>query len=191
MNILLIGMPGSGKSTIANLLSQYFPTFTKIEIDDLIRETIGCSLEDFINKHGVDEFKIIEKQIVSDVIIHAERAIISPGGSIVYYDDLMKRVCNDKKFLVIHLHSELDDLLQRTDCFKNRGVVMNKNVQFPHKQLYNERMPMYREYANKTFYTTYCSPSQTTLDIVNYLCEINEIDKSNCETYNHKNENHD
>ena len=176
MNILFIGMPGSGKSTIANLLSEYLPTFKKIEIDDIISEKIGCSLEKYINDNGSEKFKEIERDVIYEVLSNAERTIISPGGSIIYYDEIMEYVRKNKTFLIIHLHSELDDLLQRTECFKNRGVIMNKNAQFPYKQLFNERMPLYGEYAKKTFYTTFRSPEETTMDIVNYLYEITELD---------------
>ena len=187
MNILLIGMPGSGKSTVATLLSEYLPTFQKIEIDDLIINKIGCSLEQYINKYGVEKFKLIENNIINKVIKKAQQSIISPGGSIVYYHDIMDYICKSDNFLVIHLHSELDDLLQRTECFKNRGVIMDKSVQFPYKQLFNERMPLYSEYSKKTFYTSHSSPQETTIDIINYLYTITELYNLDFEINNNDN----
>ena len=86
-NITLIGMPGSGKTTLGKTLAEGL-SYHFIDTDDVIIETYGQPLMELIDKHGTEGFITLEGKILQS--IHTNRAVISTGGSAVYSDGAMQ-----------------------------------------------------------------------------------------------------
>ena len=147
MNILFVGMPGSGKSTISSLLSKKINK-SCIEIDEHIEKKINMPLQKFIDIYGNELFKEKEEEIILSILKSAKNNIISPPGSIIYYSSVMEYIRNNNNYIIIYLECSLERILNRTNYFKNRGVIMDLSLKNPYEVLYNERVPYYEKICN-------------------------------------------
>ncbi len=142
MNITLIGMPGSGKSSIgmevARLLEYDF-----VDIDQLIREKTGLLLQDIIDNKGDETLVHMEEKIVLGLNIN-DGMVISPGGSIVYSDKAMYRL--KEKTIIVFLHTPLSRIKNQINNQDSRGIVGLKGRSF--EILFAERFPLYQKYAD-------------------------------------------
>jgi len=145
MNIVFIGMPGSGKSTVSSIVAEN-KNKTLIEIDSVIIEKLGMKLQKYIDMFGNQKFKEKENEIIMNIIKNSNNSIISTPGSIIYYTDVMEYIKNNKNYTTIYLECPLSFILERTNNFKDRGVVLNKDDKNPFKTLYDERVPIYEKY---------------------------------------------
>ena len=142
MNILFIGMPGAGKTTICSLLSKKMNKIF-IEIDEIIESQLNMKLQTYMDRYGNESFKEKEGEIILQILKTTKNGIISPPGSIIYYPKVIDYLKNNKDYLIIYLECSLENILKRTNHFKDRGVVMNMNKKDPYLTLYNERVPYY------------------------------------------------
>ena len=94
-NIVLIGMPGAGKSTVGVILAKVLG-YKFIDSDLLIQQQEGELLKNIIEKHGIQGFVEIENQVNSD--IEAEKTVVATGGSVIYGKEAMKHL--DRKSVV-------------------------------------------------------------------------------------------
>ena len=78
-NIILVGMPASGKTTIGNLLSQKLPDYTLFDTDSIIEKTQGMSISDIFKNKSEDYFRKIEYETIQ-MVCSGEKKIISVGG---------------------------------------------------------------------------------------------------------------
>lgn len=147
MNILFTGLPGSGKSTISEIVSKSINK-ELIDIDSIIIKDIKMDLQKYIDTFGNDKFKEKERAIILNIINNANNTIISPPGSIIYYKDIMELIMDKDNFVVVYLECDLKRILKRTNNFYNRGVVLDKNAEDPFDKLYKERVPLYEKYFN-------------------------------------------
>ncbi len=147
MNILFVGMPGAGKSTISSLLSKKINK-SCIEIDEHIEKKLNIPLQKYIDLYGNEKFKETEEIIILSILKNAKNNIISPPGSIIYYPKVMEYLTNNNNYIIIYLECSLDSILKRTNCFENRGVIMDLSLKNPYESLYNERVPYYEKIAN-------------------------------------------
>jgi shikimate kinase len=140
-NIVLIGMPACGKSVTGVVLAK---TLNKqfIDTDLLIQEVAGKGLQDVINEDGIDKFKELEEKVLSE--LEAENAVISTGGSAIYYDAAMKHL--KEQGTVVYLKVALETIEARLNNIKTRGVTMEKGATIA--TLYDERIPLYEKYAD-------------------------------------------
>ena len=147
-SIMLIGLPGSGKSYFCNKL-KYILNKEIIDLDKIIIDDIG-SLHDYINKHGVEKFTNKEYNICSKILDNYNNNIISPGGSIVYYDDIMSKLKKQTDIIIIFLNVSLNEVLKRTNNFENRGVVLDNTISKyeSYKKMYKERLILYKNYCH-------------------------------------------
>lgn len=140
-NIVLIGMPGSGKSTIgvvaAKMLGYQF-----LDSDLLIQAQEGDILENLIEKHGIDGFLAIENQVNRD--IKASRTVIATGGSVCYCDEAMRAL--KEHGVVIYIKQNYEAIRRRVGSLHKRGVVIRKGTTL--RELYEERTPLYEKYAD-------------------------------------------
>ena len=143
MNIILIGMPGCGKSTcgvlVAKMLCKSF-----LDTDLLIQQNEGMKLSEIIAKKGIDGFEKAERDSV--LTLYTRNCIIATGGSMVYYDDAMKKLKEDG--IVVYLDISYKNMMKRIKNFKNRGVVLKEG--FSPKDMYDERVALYKKYADIT-----------------------------------------
>ncbi|MBO6240407.1 MAG: shikimate kinase [Butyrivibrio sp.] len=142
-NIVLIGMPASGKSTVGVILAKILG-YNFIDADIVIQEKEGRKLSEIIQTEGVDGFIDIENRINSE--IEAEKTIIATGGSVVYGKEAMDHYKNIGK--IVYLKVSMDVLTKRLNDVKQRGVVMKDGQSLV--SLYNERTPLYDKYADYT-----------------------------------------
>lgn len=150
-NIILIGMPGSGKSTLGQTLAEKL-SYHFIDTDDVIMETYQKPLMDLIKENGTEGFIQLEGTVLQS--IHTNQAIISTGGSVVYHEAAMQYLKSSG--VVIYLYHALNDLTQRVGNLVARGVVCHSGCTTL-EELYAERCPLYETYADITIDLTRCS----------------------------------
>lgn len=141
-NILLIGFPGCGKTTISNYIHEMYDMNT-INIDTILEINHNMNLFNLIKKHGEEKFKKIEEITILHSLERSNKTIISPGGSVIYYPKVFE-FCKQNNILVIFLKTNLHTLLERTDQFTNRGIVGLDNI----PSFYKKRSSLYTKYAN-------------------------------------------
>lgn len=142
-NIVLIGMPGAGKSTVGVVLAKILG-FEFLDSDLLIQKQEGKVLHKLIAQHGIDGFLAIENQVNRD--IHTTDTVISTGGSVVYGDEAMQSL--KKEGIVVYIQLSYEGLKHRLGDLTKRGVVLKEG--FTLLDLYNERSPLYEKYADVT-----------------------------------------
>ena len=140
-NIILIGMPAVGKSTIGVLLAKtLILSFT--DTDLLIQEKYKKSLCDIINDNGTKAFLNIEEDVILNSDFH--NSVIATGGSAVYGENAMKKLKASGK--VIYLDLSLEEIRKRIGDIKSRGVVLTKGTTL--EDIFNDRKALYEKYAD-------------------------------------------
>ncbi len=139
-NITLIGMPGSGKSTIGVLLAKKLG-YRFIDSDLLIQEQEGRLLKDIIAQEGDEGFSRIENQVNAQ--IQAMKTVIAPGGSVVYCKEAMEHLSQIS--LIVYLRISCSSLKERLGDLKSRGVLLKEGMTLD--DLYAERAPLYERYG--------------------------------------------
>jgi shikimate kinase len=142
-NIVIIGMPSAGKSTVGVILAKTLGmNFTDTDI--VIQENTGRLLQEIINSDGIDAFlKIEESTILS---LNVTSSVIATGGSVVLSDKSMDYLKKDG--LVIYFNIVFEEMVQRLNNITTRGIVLAEGQNL--LDLYNERIPLYEKYADIT-----------------------------------------
>lgn len=161
-NIVLIGMPGVGKSTIGVILAKILG-YQFIDADLVIQETHGKLLKEIIEERGVDGFIQVENDVNKS--LNPKKAVIATGGSVVYGKEAMEHL--SEIAIVIYLELELPALTRRLGNLKKRGVVLKGGQTL--KDIYNERIPLYNKYADIIVNEHRCSIERTVGKIINKL----------------------
>ena len=142
-NIVLIGMPGVGKSTIgvilAKVLSRDF-----LDTDVYIQSKEGRSLQEIIDQEGLKRFCELEERYV--ISIAGKGLVIATGGSVIYSDLAMRHLRSQG--VVLHLFLPVHILEKRLSNLLTRGVVKKSSQTLI--ELYQERLPLYEQYADTT-----------------------------------------
>ena len=157
-NILLIGMPGSGKSTIGRLLSKR-TAMPVVDTDDLLIEKEGISLQEILHTKGLDYFYQAEARVLSELMLKGY--IISTGGSAVYYSEAMETL--RKSCVVVYLNASVKRLLRNIRNLDSRGIALKPGQTFD--DLYEERRPLYEKYADVTIKTDGQTPASICREI--------------------------
>ena len=144
-NVVLIGMPGSGKSTLGIVLAKIM-TKDFIDADIVIQNQCDKTLQKIIDACGPEGFIEVENEILSK--IDAENSVIATGGSAVYSDEAMKHLAEIGT--VVYLKISYDQLVNRLSDLQERGVVLKGGIGMSLKELYDERLPLYEHYAGIT-----------------------------------------
>lgn len=142
-NIILIGMPAVGKSTVGVVVAKRIG-YEFIDTDLLIQKQEKRLLKEIIAEEGNERFLEIENQVNRD--LQAENAVISPGGSVVYCEEAMQHF--KEIGTVIYLHATYEVIYKRITNAKNRGVVLKEGQTL--KDLYDERVKLFEKYADYT-----------------------------------------
>ncbi len=140
-NIVLIGMPGAGKSTIGVVLAKSMG-FKFIDSDLLIQEREGKLLHEIISQSGDEGFRKIENDVNSSIDV--TNAVIATGGSVVYGKEAMEHL--KKIGTVVYLKHNYDEIEKRLGDLGKRGVTIKRGQTLA--DLYNERTPLYEKYAD-------------------------------------------
>ncbi len=142
-NIILIGMPGSGKSTVGVVLAKKLG-FQFIDSDLVIQEQSGKLLYQLIEELGEAGFLVLENKINAQ--IQADKSVIATGGSAVYGEEAMRHF--KKTGTVVYLKLPYEELEVRLGDLHKRCVVIKKGSSL--RELYEERTPLYEKYADIT-----------------------------------------
>lgn len=142
-NIVLIGMPGVGKSTIGVILAKILG-YKFIDADIVIQQEEGKLLKEIIEERGVEGFIQVENRI--NASIQCDKSVIATGGSVVYGKEAMEHLKSIGR--VIYLKVDYDTINNRLGNLKGRGVVLRKGQNL--LDLYEERVPLYEKYADIT-----------------------------------------
>lgn len=141
-NIVLIGMPGSGKSTCGvlaakALLKNFFDT------DLLLQNLEGKRLQSIINENGIEYFNEAEEKAILSLDIQG--TVIATGGSVVYSEKAMDHLRSLGK--IIYLRLGYEEMEKRIKNITTRGIVLKEGETL--LDMYNERAPLYERYADE------------------------------------------
>ncbi len=164
-NIVLIGMPGVGKSTLGVILAKIIG-YKFLDADLVIQEREGKLLREIIEERGVLGFMEVENEV--NASLDCEKTIIATGGSVIYGKEAMNHLKEIGE--IIYLKAEFEDINKRLSNLKGRGVVLKDGQDL--KMLYDERTPLYEHYADFIIDETGCDIEQTITKILNVLPKI-------------------
>lgn len=140
-NIILIGMPGAGKSTVGVILAKRLG-YDFVDTDLLIQIRAGKSLQAIINDDGAEAFRRIEEEVLLGLDV--ERTVIATGGSAVYSQAAMQGLKENGK--TVFINTPLAMLQLRIADMSTRGMVISPGDSFA--ELFIERNPLYRKFAD-------------------------------------------
>lgn len=161
-NIILIGMPGCGKTTVAKELVSLLFGVIAVDIDEEIVKSEKRSINDIFEKDGEDYFRRLETEILKKYL-NSNNLIISTGGGIVERDEnieLMKQIG-----LVFYLYSDINTLYERVKTDSSRPLLKVENVKEKLEMLYNRRDKKYRR-SDFIIDTSNLTPNETARSIV-------------------------
>lgn len=144
-NLILIGMPGAGKSTVGVVLAKILG-MDFIDADLLIQKKHGRTLQSLINEQGSLEFIALENEVLCQ--IEAENTVIATGGSAVYSEAGMRHLANIGQ--IIYLRVSFEEMKRRLGNLDERGVVFRQDTHHDLRALYDERTCLYAKYADIT-----------------------------------------
>ena len=142
-NIVLIGMPASGKSTAGVILAKMLG-MDFVDTDLVIQQREKALLRDLIEKYGVEGFMEREEKAVLSV--SPVNTVIATGGSVVYSEKAMRHLSSIGT--VVYLKVAEDELLKRLHDIRERGVVLKDGETF--KEMFDSRSILYERYADIT-----------------------------------------
>ena len=142
-NIVLIGMPGAGKSTVGVVLAKHLGC-RFVDSDLVIQEKYGKLLHELIEEHGVEGFWMIENEVNASLAL--EGSVIATGGSVIYGKEAMEhlRLIGN----VVYLKLPYEEVAERLGDLNARGVTLMPGQTL--HDLYEERTPLYEKYAHVT-----------------------------------------
>ena len=140
-NIILIGMPGAGKSTIGVILAKRLG-YDFIDTDLLIQTRSGKSLQAIINESGLEVFRSIEEEVL--LSLEARSTVIATGGSAIYSNQAIRHLKYSGR--AVFINTPLQTLQSRIADMATRGMVISPGDSFA--ELFIERNPLYRKYAD-------------------------------------------
>jgi len=140
-NVVLIGMPGCGKSTLGKRLAQ-LRGMNYIDTDRVLERVANMHIQDIVNRLGVRYLRELESDVLSN--LELENTVISTGGSAVYSDVAMQHL--GVEGVMVYLQISLATLVRRVDNVASRGLVKMKSHPLP--RLYAERADLYQAAAD-------------------------------------------
>ena len=141
-NIVLIGMPGTGKSVVGRALAQRLD-YTFVDMDDMIVEATGKTLPEILREDGLEEFFKIEEKI--GVELDRSDTVVSTGGSMVLYEDSMEHL--KENGVIVWLETPLSQIMERMPAdLVDRGIAAPTGMTI--RQIYEQREPLYAKYAD-------------------------------------------
>lgn len=158
-NIILIGMPGVGKSSVGVVLAKILG-YRFLDSDLVIQEQEGKLLYEIIEEQGLDGFIQVEDRI--NASINCEKSIVATGGSAVYGENAMAHF--KEIGTVVYLKSDYDTIADRLGDLKIRGVAMKEGQTL--RELYDERCPLYEKYADIIIDESGCNSVRETISKV-------------------------
>lgn len=161
-NLIFIGMPSSGKSTLGRLLAKELDR-PFLDTDDVIRRINGCELHEIMDRDGLDGF--LQREVEAICTVDVDNTVIATGGSAIYSPAGMDHLKKIGK--VIYVAISYETLEKRVGDPHLRGVVIAPDKTL--HDLYDERVPLYEKYADLTLKQ---ADGETTHESVSRLLEL-------------------
>lgn len=140
-NIILIGMPGSGKSTVGVLLAKALGMMF-VDTDLEIMQRVGKHLQEILNEEGLERF--LQEEAAAVKALNSTHSVIATGGSVVMEPEAMKHL--REMGTIVFLDVSLEELQRRITNIRSRGIAFAPGQQLA--DVYEERLPLYRQYAD-------------------------------------------
>ncbi len=161
-NIILIGMPGSGKSTVGVILAKMLAK-RYLDTDILLQNIEKRSLQDIVDNDGHMALREVEQRVL--LSIHCRNHIVATGGSAAYSEPAMMHL--KKNGIVVFLHADLPALKQRIHNYQTRGLAKRPDQSF--QDLFEERLALYEKYADITVVSSNLTQDQVCDAIIDHL----------------------
>jgi len=166
MNIVLIGMRGSGKTTVGKILAQKMGR-ELIEMDELITRKAGLSIPEIVEKHGWGKFRDLEEEITGEVAGRDNIINASGGGVVTGENNIIKL---KKSGILVWLQADIDTLVNRTGEDTDRPpLVEGRNQREDMEMTFKERRPLYQQAADLTVNTENKTPEEVADLVINLL----------------------
>ncbi|WP_291145709.1 shikimate kinase [Hydrogenophaga sp.] len=155
--VFLVGLPGSGKSTVGRQLARRLG-LPFVDVDHAIEARIGCSIRSFFEREGEDPFRAIESMMLDELSMGPSKIISTGGGAVLRSEnrDLMR-----ERGSVVYLRSSPEELIRRLRHDRNRPLLQVADPLAKLRELHAQRHPLYAETAHFTIETG--RPSVATL----------------------------
>ena len=142
-NIILIGMPGVGKSTVGVVLAKMIG-YKFLDSDLLIQDRENLLLHELIDKYGLERFNQIESEVNASIV--AEDTVIATGGSAIYGTEAMMHLKSIGT--IVYLKLPYEEIVKRLGDINDRGISIRPGETLA--SLYEKRIPLYERYADVT-----------------------------------------
>ena len=156
-NIIFIGMPGSGKSTVGVLFAKALG-YLFTDVDLLISHRARKPLQRILDEDGLDAFLRLEETVGSELT--AEHTVIATGGSMVLSEKAMQHLKG--MGMVVYIDVPFDEIERRVTNINTRGIVFHPNETLA--DVYRERKPLYEKYADLTVQVAHGDTIEDTVD---------------------------
>lgn len=164
-NIVLIGMPGAGKSTVGVLLAKSLGK-RFVDSDLELQHTAGKKLQEIIDSDGIEGFlKTEEKTLLN---LKCENSVIATGGSAVFSEKAMQKLSQNG--VCVFINVPLGEIERRVNNITTRGIAMKKGETL--KKVYEERLTLYKKYADITVLSGEASAEKTVAEIIKKCSDI-------------------
>jgi len=167
-NIVLIGMPGCGKSTVGVLLAKALG-MAFVDTDVVLQANEGKKLQTIINEIGVDGF--LKKEENAILNLACEKTVIATGGSVVYGKQAMEFL--HQTGTVIYICLPYAEIERRLSNLATRGVTLREGQTL--EMLYHERIPLYEQEADIVFDAENCTIDQTVAALLSRIEAMNGV----------------
>lgn len=160
--IVLVGMPGAGKSTVGVLLAKEL-AMDFLDTDLLIQSETGKALQEIVDSRGYEQLREIEESVI--LRQKFAKVVVATGGSAVYGQASMRKLKESGK--VVYLSCQINELRDRIGNFERRGIAASPNQSFA--EITAEREVLYRQYADIEVSTDGLKPLQVVEKLIQTL----------------------
>jgi len=160
--ISVIGMPGSGKSTVGATLARALG-LDLVDADGLIEAQEQQTLQQIMDTRGNAVFRAIEEQVLTQMPLFS--SVISTGGSVIYSEKIMARLSAHST--VVYLRARFETIEYRVSLAPHRGIASDGEQTL--RDLYEERVPLYERYGDIVVDCDDVTPEQITATIIQQL----------------------
>lgn len=144
-HIALVGLPGSGKSTIGRYLAKRW-SVPFVDVDVAIEERIGCTIRDFFAKEGEASFRDVEQEVLSQLLAQSEKMVVATGGGAVLRAENRRQLAGQAK--VVYLSASPHEIARRLQRDTLRPLLQVDNPLQRMLDLHAIRDPLYKEVAH-------------------------------------------
>ncbi|MFN3161320.1 MAG: shikimate kinase [Rubinisphaera brasiliensis] len=163
-NLVLVGMPGAGKSTVGVILAKWSQR-QFVDTDLLIQTDQHRSLQQIVDSDGHQILRAIEERVILEMKVR--ESVVATGGSVVYSPAAMEHL--QRNGVVIYLDTSLPELTTRVTNYETRGIAREPGQTL--EELFRERNSLYEQYADWTIACDHCTPEEVCEQILSRLNE--------------------